>query len=92
MACVAIPPESSNAFSTLFPSPRGARMSNGETRPDNNGIEQMLARLRANPLVPLLVAGAAVIALVAAMLMWASAPEYRVLYSNLSEADGGRII
>ena len=30
-------------------------MSNGETRPDNNGIEQMLARLRANPLVPLLV-------------------------------------
>ena len=67
-------------------------MSNGETRQDNNGIEQMLARLRANPLVPLLVAGAAVIALVAAMLMWASAPEYRVLYSNLSEADGGRII
>lgn len=67
-------------------------MSNGETRPDNNGIEQMLARLRANPMVPLLVAGAAVIALVAAMLMWASAPEYRVLYSNLSEADGGRII
>ena len=92
MACVAIPPESSNAFSTLFPSPRGARMSNGETRPDNNGIEQMLARLRANPLVPLLVAGAAVIALVAVMLMWASAPEYRVLYSNLGEADGGRII
>jgi len=67
-------------------------MSNGETRPDNNGIEQMLARLRANPLVPLLVAGAAVIALVAVMLMWASAPEYRVLYSNLGEADGGRII
>lgn len=67
-------------------------MSNGETRQDHNGIEQMLARLRANPLVPLLVAGAAVIALVAAMLMWASAPEYRVLYSNLSEADGGRII
>ena len=67
-------------------------MSNGETRPDNNGIEQMLARLRANPLVPLLVAGAAVIALVAAMLMWASSPEYRVLYSNLSESDGGRII
>lgn len=67
-------------------------MSNGESRPDNNGIEQMLARLRANPLVPLLVAGAAVIALVAVMLMWASAPEYRVLYSNLSEADGGRII
>lgn len=24
--------------------------------------------------------------------MWASSPEYRVLYSNLNEADGGRII
>ncbi|MBL7251706.1 flagellar basal-body MS-ring/collar protein FliF [Alloalcanivorax sp. C16-2] len=56
------------------------------------GIEQLWARLRANPLVPLLVAGAAVIAVVAALTLWASAPEYRVLYSNLSEADGGRII
>ena len=67
-------------------------MSNGDTRPGNNGIEQMLTKLRANPLVPLLVVGAAVIALIAVLLMWASAPEYRVLYSNLSEADGGRII
>src|SRR5690606_4350579 len=51
-----------------------------------------LARLRANPLIPLLVAGAAVVAIVAALLMWASAPTYRVLFSNLTEADGGRII
>ncbi|MBM7332282.1 flagellar basal-body MS-ring/collar protein FliF [Alloalcanivorax marinus] len=70
-------------------------MSNGTpTRPSGNanGAEALWARLRANPLVPLLVGGAAVIAVVAALLMWASTPEYRVLYSNLSEADGGRII
>lgn len=60
--------------------------------PGAQGIEQLWARLRANPLVPLLVAGAAVIAVVAALTLWASAPEYRILYSNLSEADGGRII
>ncbi|WP_373332613.1 flagellar basal-body MS-ring/collar protein FliF [Thiopseudomonas alkaliphila] len=56
------------------------------------GLEQWLTKLRGNPLVPLLVAGAAVIAIIIALLMWAGSPEYRVLYSNLSEADGGRII
>ena len=49
-------------------------------------------QLRGNPLVVLLIAGAASIAIIAALLMWASSPEYRVLYNNLSEADGGRII
>lgn len=49
-------------------------------------------RLGQNTLVPLLIVGAAVIALTAAVFMWASQPSYRVLFSNLSEADGGRII
>ncbi|MGP8289882.1 flagellar basal-body MS-ring/collar protein FliF [Vreelandella zhanjiangensis] len=54
--------------------------------------ERLLKQLRGNPLVILLIAGAASIAVVAALFMWASSPEYRVLYSNLNEADGGRII
>ncbi|GAA3893715.1 flagellar basal-body MS-ring/collar protein FliF [Halomonas cibimaris] len=49
-------------------------------------------QLRSNPLVALLIAGAASIAVVAALLMWASSPDYRVLYNNLDQADGGRII
>ncbi len=49
-------------------------------------------QLQENPLIPLLLVAAAVIALVLAMLMWARGADYRVLYSNLSEADGGRII
>lgn len=64
----------------------------GEGRGARAGFDQVLAQLRAKPLIPLLVAGAAAIAVLAALLMWASAPPYRVLYSNLSEADGGRII
>jgi flagellar M-ring protein FliF len=56
------------------------------------GIGRLLARARNNPLLPLLLAAAAVSAIVIALLLWASSPEYRVLFSNLSEADGGRII
>lgn len=55
-------------------------------------LNQLSARLLANPLIPLLIAGAAAIALVAAVLLWSQAPQYRVLFSNLSEEDGGRII
>lgn len=55
-------------------------------------LNQLSERLFSNPLIPLLVAGSAVIALLIALWMWAGAPEYRVLYSNLSEEDGGRII
>ncbi len=39
-----------------------------------------------------LAALAAVAAVIAVALLWAGAPEYRVLYSNLSERDGGEVI
>ena len=55
-------------------------------------LSRLLASLRGNPLPALLIAGAAAVAIVGALFMWAQAPEYRVLYSNFSEADGGRII
>lgn len=77
-------------------------MSNGATTQERqnaapNGsstalLERVQQQLRGNPLILLLIAGAALIAIVVALLMWARAPEYRVLYSNLTEADGGRII
>lgn len=51
-----------------------------------------LAWVRSNPLVPLLTAGAAVIAIVVVLLLWAGGPDYRVLYSNLDDSDGGSII
>ncbi|MDR5875278.1 flagellar basal-body MS-ring/collar protein FliF [Vreelandella gomseomensis] len=54
--------------------------------------ERVRSQLRGNPIVILLVAGAASIAVIAALMMWASSPDYRVLYNNLDEADGGRII
>ncbi len=60
--------------------------------PAKAAFARLLASVRERPLPALLIAGAASVAIVAAMLMWAQTPEYRVLYSNFSEADGGRII
>ncbi|WP_110656033.1 flagellar basal-body MS-ring/collar protein FliF [Salinicola halimionae] len=51
-----------------------------------------LSKLQANPRIPLIIAGAAAVAIVIALLLWARSPEYRVLYSTLTDADGGRII
>lgn len=55
-------------------------------------LSRLLTSAREKPLPALLIAGAASVALLGALLMWAQSPEYRVLYSNFSEADGGRII
>ncbi|WGI25544.1 flagellar basal-body MS-ring/collar protein FliF [Halomonas alkaliantarctica] len=80
--------------STNQAAPPGGSSASGNAERTANGsaFERTLKQLRGNPLVALLIAGAASIAIVAALFMWASSPEYRVLYSNLSEADGGSII
>ncbi|OLO05569.1 MULTISPECIES: flagellar basal-body MS-ring/collar protein FliF [Salinicola] len=56
------------------------------------GGRDWLSKLQKNPRVPLIIAGAAAVAIVMALLLWARSPEYRVLYSTLTDADGGRII
>ncbi|MFJ4144135.1 flagellar basal-body MS-ring/collar protein FliF [Pseudomonas sp. NPDC089734] len=55
-------------------------------------LEALLTLFRSQPLLPMLLAGAAAIAILVALLLWARQPEYRVLFSGLSEADGGQII
>jgi flagellar M-ring protein FliF len=67
------------------------RSSRQEDKP-LNGVERVLQQVRSNPLIVLMIAGAACVAIVVALLMWARSPDYRVLYSNLSDADGGRIM
>ncbi|QKJ87575.1 Flagellar M-ring protein [Paramixta manurensis] len=56
------------------------------------GFGDLLARLRANPRIPLIVAAAAAVAIIIALVLWARAPDYRVLYNNLSDEDGGDIV
>ncbi|MEM6161030.1 flagellar basal-body MS-ring/collar protein FliF [Erwinia sp. P6884] len=59
---------------------------------EKKGLSDLFARLRANPRIPILIAAAAAIAIVIAMVLWAKQPEYRVLYNNLSNEDGGAIV
>lgn len=56
------------------------------------GFGEILSRLRANPKIPLLIAAAAAIAVVVAMVLWAKGPDYRVLYNNVNDRDGGAIV
>ncbi|MBU4680946.1 flagellar M-ring protein FliF [Cedecea davisae] len=59
--------------------------------PQNKTLE-WLNRIRANPRIPLMMGGAAAVAIVVALVLWAKAPDYRVLYSNLADQDGGAIV
>ncbi|ADP12294.1 flagellar MS-ring protein [Erwinia sp. Ejp617] len=63
-----------------------------QDNPAKKGLNNLIARLGANPRVPLMVAAAAVVAVVIAMVLWAKQPDYRVLFSNLSNEDGGTIV
>ncbi|AYA40594.1 flagellar M-ring protein FliF [Xenorhabdus nematophila] len=56
------------------------------------GFSAIISRIKADPKVPLLVAGSAAIAIVVALFLWLRSPDYRVLYSNLSDKDGGEIV
>jgi len=71
-------------------------MSDAATRPaagaGTASAAGWLDKLRGNPRIPLIIAAAAAIALIAVLLLWAQSPTYRVLYSNLTNADGGRIV
>ncbi|WP_435927717.1 flagellar basal-body MS-ring/collar protein FliF [Dryocola sp. BD613] len=61
----------------------------------NNNTTTLIAafeRIRANPKIALIVSAAAAISLIVALALWAQSPSYRVLYSNISDQDGGAIV
>ena len=49
-------------------------------------------RLRTQPKLPLIIGAAAIAAAAAAFLLWSRAPDYGVLYTNVTDRDGGAII
>ena len=52
----------------------------------------LVEKLKANPRLPLMLGGAALVAAIAVGVMWSRQPDYKVLYTNLSERDGGAVI
>ncbi|MGK0599326.1 flagellar basal-body MS-ring/collar protein FliF [Yokenella regensburgei] len=67
-------------------------MSATATTTPQTKIPEWINRLRANPKIPLMVASAAAVAIVVALVLWAKSPDYRTLFSNLSDQDGGAIV
>lgn len=65
--------------------------ANATATPQTKTLE-WVNRLRANPKIPLMVASAAAVAIIVAMVLWAKSPDYRTLFSNLTDQDGGAIV
>lgn len=66
-----------------------APQDTGDTK---KGFALIIDRIKADPKVPLMVAGAAAIAVIVALFLWMRSPDYRVLLSNLGAKDGGDIV
>ncbi|MDF3834017.1 flagellar basal-body MS-ring/collar protein FliF [Cupriavidus basilensis] len=57
-----------------------------------SGKSELFERIKSNPRLPMMLGGAALAAAIAVGVLWSRAPDYKVLYSNLSERDGGAVI
>lgn len=55
-------------------------------------LQSFLARLSSQQKIGLMLSVSAVVALLVAGWMWTQAPDYKVLFSNVSDRDGGAII
>jgi flagellar M-ring protein FliF len=64
----------------------------GAVPPATPALAPILERIRAQPKLPLIIGGAALVAAAAAFMLWSRAPDYKVLYTNVSDRDGGAII
>lgn len=58
----------------------------------NPSMAQLLFGMPNQQKLGLMVAVAATVALLAGLWMWGQTPDYRVLYANMSERDGGAVI
>jgi flagellar M-ring protein FliF len=55
-------------------------------------LAPLLLQLRAQPRLPLIIGTAVLAAALAAAVLWGRAPEYKLLYANINDRDGGAII
>ena len=65
---------------------------NNDNLASASALGSALDRLNSRQKLSLIFAVAATVALFVGMWMWGQTPDYRVLYSNLSDRDGGAII
>ena len=58
----------------------------------NAATPSLVDKLRAQPKLPLIVGAAALVAIAMAFALYSRGPDYKVLYTNVSDRDGGAII
>lgn len=63
-----------------------------DTDTANPSLTRLLFGMPNQQKLGLIVAVAATVALLAGLFMWGQTPDYRVLYANMSERDGGAVI
>lgn len=66
--------------------------ANGAISSVQGRLQSFLARLSSQQKIGLMLTVSSVVALLAAGWMWTQAPDYKVLFSNVSDGDGGAII
>lgn len=66
--------------------------TNGIKNKNTANLKAVLERLRSSPKIILVISASAAISVIIALVFWAKSPDYRVLYSNISEQDGGAIV
>lgn len=66
--------------------------TNGIKNKSTANLMAALERLRSSPKIILLISTSAAISIIIALIFWAKSPDYRVLYSNISDQDGGAIV
>jgi len=60
--------------------------------PPAPSIPPLLDKLRTQPKLPMIIGAATLVAAAAAFMLWSRGPDYKVLYTNVSDRDGGAII
>src|SRR5512138_1074139 len=64
----------------------------GANRPGGDGVMARLTAVPVKAMVMLTMGVAALAAVIAALAMWSKSGDYRVLYANLTDKDGGAIL
>lgn len=66
--------------------------TNSNSSKDMSSLLAAFERFRSNPRIIFIVIAAAAISIVIILFFWAKTPDYRPLYSNLGDQDGGAVV
>lgn len=66
--------------------------TNGNNKKSTTSLMAVLERVRSNPRMIFIISAAAALSIVIALFFWAKTPDYRVLYNNISDQDGGAVV